>query len=95
MFHSIYHETRSIDDTPLKGPLDNGQGELTPQQMKLADEVYHKYHIFDGLKLMLDTHEKGTPWHDVNIVRNLVNGRIPNHLVKDYYKRLLNVQPAA
>ena len=90
IFPSIYQETKDTGTKPLTKPFDDPSGDqLTAQQKQLADEVYADHCKFDGIELMLKTHEKGTPWHDTYVMKLHINFPIPNSLIHNYFSSML------
>lgn len=87
VFASIYRETESSGNLPVKFPLNNGEvAKLTRQQKALVDSVYAKYNHLSGGLLMYMSHSQGTPWYKVWAKGDTDDAPIPNRLIKRHYE---------
>ena len=69
-------------------------GELPPYTAKLSDEeqaivdtVYSRYSQFGAFQLSALTHQTGTPWDQF---KDQYYAPIPNSIIRDYYKGLID-----
>ena len=61
----------------------------TSQEKETLQQVFDEYSGLSGFSLSAITHTKRTPWYAV-WHENKYNLKIPNHLIKNYYKELAN-----
>lgn len=62
-------------------------------EMKVIRAVWNAYGKYSGIELSAMTHKAGTPWHQMYEPGK--RNEIPNKVIKEYYRQLLNVRPAA
>ncbi|MCG8622049.1 MAG: DUF4065 domain-containing protein [Proteobacteria bacterium] len=95
IFPSIYKKTERYGSQPIPKLLDDPSGDqLTDRQKRVADEVYDDYCDFDSVELMLREIKRGSPWHDVYVIRSKKFFPIPNGLIKAHYKEWHNARYA-
>ena len=62
--------------------------ELDPMAERIIEKVWKAYGKFSGFRLSAITHKEGSPWD--RTWRDWQYGAIPDELIAEYYRRLLN-----
>lgn len=99
---SVYHNFKEFGGDPItemKGRSDIesdwNPSTLGEMERRYLDLIYNRYKHLNGLQLSTLTHMVDTPWyitwHD-NGGCNQHNAVIPNDLIEEHYKKLLNEQ---
>jgi uncharacterized phage-associated protein len=63
------------------------EGEFTPLEANLIEQVYAQNAAFDGVQLSEMTHKVGSPWHQIWDPENK-SKVIPNEIIRAYHARL-------
>jgi uncharacterized phage-associated protein len=91
----LYHATKSFGRSaiPLDKINDNSDGmlEKMPGETGIIRLVYDRYKNKDGIALSSLTHKSGTPWYQT-YDEGRMRKRIPEQLIKDYYKETFNFE---
>lgn len=91
----IYHEFKKFGKNPIKtGKIINLDHELPLNKREFLDKIWDVYGRFTAIQLSDKTHQPGTPWYIVwhnNRGRTTESLQIPDNLIRDYYKRMLEL----
>jgi uncharacterized phage-associated protein len=88
-----HHISEAIDGFDPEDEIENNPPHKDTKA--LLDRVWEVYKNKDGIELSALTHEKGTPWDEVWSQPDQpgcfsMNKIIPNNIIDQYYKKLIN-----
>jgi len=88
VFPSLYNNLKQHGKSFVKEPINCFTSEvINDEDARFLDKVWEIYGQKDGIYLSALTHKDGTPWSETYPKgENLI---IPDPLIKDYYKKLL------
>ena len=86
---NLYKEIKSYGGGPVESINLGEKTDLNEQEKETLQQVFDEYSGLSGFSLSAITHTKRTPWYEV-WHENKYNLKIPNHLIKNYYKELAN-----
>ncbi len=88
VFPSLYNNLKQHGKSFVKEPINCFTSEvISDEDARFLDKVWEIYGQKDGIYLSALTHKDGTPWSETYPKgENLI---IPDPLIKDYYKKLL------
>lgn len=94
---SVYRAIKKFGRGQIKSFIDiYNDGIINPNEYQLDEKigefctvVWNHYKDKDGLQLSALTHTPNTPW-GITIKNSGVNSIIPNNLIKEYYKKIIN-----
>ncbi len=88
VFPSLYDNLKCHGKSFVKEPINCHTTEvITDEDARFLDKVWEIYGQKDGIYLSALTHKDGTPWSETYPKgENLI---IPDPLIKEYYKKLL------
>jgi len=82
------YEAFSPQGIHIKEEVDEySKPELFQEEREIVDSVYEEYSKLSAFRLSAITHAEGTPWYRY---RNTYYGEIPNRVIQEYYKRLVD-----
>lgn len=95
----IYYKFKEFGKTPIKTGKKNSTADididLPKEKREFLDKIWEVYGRFTAIQLSEKTHQPGTPWY---IIWHLNNRKgefgafqIPDNLIRDYYKRMLEI----
>lgn len=87
----LYHATKRFGRNMIPLDLVGNLVDIlvSDEDRVFLEDVVNKYGEFDGIALSYMTHKAGTPWTSVYYTSGQ-NAEIPDHLIAQHYKELLD-----
>lgn len=95
VYPSVYREFRRFGAQPITGRakhpfMGDYSAELSEDQRQIVASVVKNYGSMHAFRLSAITHQTGTPWSVTFKNGEGRDGEIPDGLIRDHYKRLID-----
>ena len=92
VIRSIYHELKHYGAAQITQPILERPDQFSPNEELIIGAVWRQYGRINGVRLSQMTHADGSPWSQV-YEQDKRSQIIHNHVIRDYYAKLINKAP--